>query len=73
MQLIMRALVVVLALDATNQADAGHGDEKLNDFQLKTAKKGLNSISHTLFLNLCQLNSNQRKKIVFSCQSDSSD
>ena len=58
MQSILGTLVVVLALDAANQADAGHGDENLDDFQLKIVKKGLNSISHALFLNICQLNSN---------------
>ena len=54
----MTALVVDLLLDAENQADAGHGDENLDDFQLKIVKKGLNSILHALFLNICQLNSN---------------
>ena len=52
----MGAVVVVLPPDAANQADAGHGDENLDDFQLKIVKKGLNSISHALFLSLCQLN-----------------
>ena len=40
----MRALVVVLPLDAANQADPGHGDENLDGFQFKTVKKSLNSI-----------------------------
>ena len=43
----MRALVVVLPVDAANQADAGHGDEILDEFSLKTVKKGLQNISHT--------------------------
>ena len=53
----MGALVGVLAQDAANWADAGHGEENLDDFQLKTVKKGLNNILHTFF-NLCQLNPN---------------